>query len=92
MAAKAVKKETLDFERELTRLEAIADRLEEGDLPLDELLKGYEEGMLLSKTLQQQLERARARMLEVREGKDGKPECKSKALEEAQASPEEDME
>ncbi len=37
------------FEDSLKRLEAIVGRLEKGDLPLDESLKIFEEGVGLSK-------------------------------------------
>jgi len=40
---KRQKKET--FEQALARLEEIAERLERGELPLDEALKQYEEGV-----------------------------------------------
>ena len=44
----APKKKTPSFEEGLERLEAIAGQMERGELPLDELLKLYEEGMKLS--------------------------------------------
>jgi len=40
---KKAKKET--FEDALERLEEIAEKLERGDMPLDESLKSYEEGV-----------------------------------------------
>lgn len=40
---KKAKKET--FEDALDRLEEIAEKLEHGDMPLDESLKSYEEGV-----------------------------------------------
>ena len=74
----AVKKQQEEpaFEAELARLEAIADRLETGALPLDQLMNGYEEGMQLAEKLQKQLERTRARLNEVKVGKDGNPSVK----------------
>lgn len=66
---------SLSFEEGLNRLEAIADTLEKGDLPLDELLKFYEEGVKLSEELTQKLEAAQGKMMEVRAGKDGKPQA-----------------
>ena len=75
MAAKKQQEEPA-FEAELARLEAIADRLETGALPLDQLMNGYEEGMQLAEKLQKQLERTRARLNEVKAGKDGKPSVK----------------
>lgn len=75
MAAKKPQEEPA-FETELARLEAIADRLETGALPLDQLMNGYEEGMVLAEKLQKQLERTRARLNEVKAGKDGTPSVK----------------
>ena len=41
--AKKAKKET--FEEALERLEEIAEKLERGEMPLDESLRSYEEGV-----------------------------------------------
>ena len=68
----APKKKTLSFEEGLERLETIASQMERGELPLDELLKLYEEGTKLSAELNQKLEAATNRMLEVRVTRDGK--------------------
>ena len=38
------------FEHSLRRLEKIVEELEQGDVPLDDALKMYEEGITLSKT------------------------------------------
>ena len=59
------------FEEDLARLEALATKMEQGNLPLDELMEAYEEGSALSKTLQERLERAKARLSEVKVKKDG---------------------
>jgi len=69
----ATKKKTLTFEEGLERLESIAGRMERGELPLDELLKLYEEGVKLSGELNQKLDAASSRMMEVRLGRDGEP-------------------
>ena len=71
MARKTTK--TLNFEEGLNRLEAIADAMEKGELPLDELLKRYEEGVKLSEELTQKLDAAQGKMMEVRSGRDGTP-------------------
>ena len=62
---------TLNFEEGLNRLEAIADAMEKGELPLDELLKLYEEGVKLSADLTAKLDAAEGRMMEVRQGQGG---------------------
>lgn len=46
------KKNTTDFETSIKKLEAIVDKLEEGDLDLDTSLKSFEEGVALVKECQ----------------------------------------
>lgn len=70
MSAKKGNKEPT-FEEELAHLEELAERMEGGNLPLDELMDAYEEGAQLSKVLQERLERAKARLNEVKAKKDG---------------------
>jgi exodeoxyribonuclease VII small subunit len=43
------------FERNLKQLEDVVARLEQGDLPLDEAMKLFQEGMRLSKLCSQRL-------------------------------------
>lgn len=69
----APKKKTISFEEGLERLESIAVQMERGELPLDELMKLYEEGIKLSSELNQKLDAASSRMMEVRLGRDGEP-------------------
>jgi exodeoxyribonuclease VII small subunit len=58
----SAKPEKPDFEHSLARLEEIVRRLESANLPLDEAMKLFEEGMELSRDCQQQLEQAEARV------------------------------
>ena len=67
----APKKKVPTFEEGLERLEVIAGQMERGELPLDELLKLYEEGMKLSNELTQKLDAASSRMMEVRLERNG---------------------
>lgn len=69
----AVKKtaKAMTFEQGLERLEGIAGEMERSELPLDELLKLYEEGMKLSAELTRKLDEIDGRMQEVQLGKDG---------------------
>jgi len=46
------KKNTTDFEASIKKLEAIVEKLEEGDLDLDTSLKSFEEGVALVKECQ----------------------------------------
>jgi exodeoxyribonuclease VII small subunit len=50
------------FEQSLARLEEIVRRLDSANLPLDEAMKLFEEGMQLSRDCQKQLEQAEARV------------------------------
>lgn len=81
----APKKKTPSFEEGLERLEMIAGQMERGELPLDELLKLYEEGMKLSADLNQKLEAASSRMLEVRIGKDGEAQVEESDVAQQQS-------
>lgn len=53
------------FEEGLTRLEGIVDRLERGDLPLEEALAAFEEGVALTRRAASQLEVAERRIEEL---------------------------
>lgn len=50
----------LTFEQALTRLEQIVQELDEGELPLEEALKLFEEGMALKKLCLERLTAAEA--------------------------------
>ena len=76
----ATKKKSLSFEAGLERLESITEQMEQGDLPLDELMKLYEEGVRLSGELNQKLEAANSRMMEVRLGRDGEPKVEESRI------------
>jgi exodeoxyribonuclease VII small subunit len=60
------------FEGALERLEAIVDRLESGELPLEQALAAFEEGVALSRRCAAELEAAERRIeLLVGVGADG---------------------
>lgn len=48
----------MDFEKKLTRLEEIVQKMEKGDLALDESLKLFEEGVKLSRECHTRLNEA----------------------------------
>ena len=50
------------FEQALSRLEEIVDNLEEGELPLDEALKRFEEGIGLSRFCSKKLDEAQQKV------------------------------
>ncbi len=56
------------FEEKLLALEAIVQKMENGNLPLEDTLKCYEEGIRLSRELNASLTDAEKRMLELAGG------------------------
>ena len=51
-----------DFEQALGELEKLVERLERGDLPLDEALKTFERGVALTRHCQSSLKAAQAKV------------------------------
>lgn len=70
MAARKTKAPT--FEQGLEQLEGIAAQMERSELPLDELIRLYEEGMKLSRELTKKLDEVEGRMQEVHADAEGK--------------------
>jgi len=60
-----------NFEEQLTQLETVVDRLERGDLSLDESVRLFEDGMKLSHACKGELEQAEGRVQVLVEGRDG---------------------
>jgi exodeoxyribonuclease VII small subunit len=60
------------FEDDLTKLEAVVERLERGDLTLDESVRLFEEGVKLSAACKQELEQAEGRIQVLVAWKSGK--------------------
>lgn len=60
-----------NFEQALKELEGLVERMEEGELTLEESLKAYERGIALSRVCQKALDDAeqRIRILTERDGK-----------------------
>lgn len=54
----ATQAQTIDFEQALAALETQVQRLEGGDLPLEEALNAFEEGVRLTRQCQQSLDAA----------------------------------
>lgn len=59
------------FETALTELEARVRKLEAGDLPLEQALSLFEEGVDLSRTCHEQLEQAEQRVAALSRGRAG---------------------
>jgi exodeoxyribonuclease VII small subunit len=71
------------FDEQLDRLESLVQKLESGHLSLEEALQQYEEGVNLSKALQEQLTQAQRRVEVLKQGLGG--EYKTEPLEGEQA-------
>ena len=63
--------EEIKFEDALTRLEEIVEKLEEGDLPLEESLSAFEEGIKLSRVCAKLLNEAERKIEILTKGEDG---------------------
>jgi exodeoxyribonuclease VII small subunit len=61
----------LSFETALTKLEAIVDSMEQGEVPLADLLGKYEEGTKLLKVCEARLKEAELKIEKLKKQKDG---------------------
>jgi exodeoxyribonuclease VII small subunit len=61
-----------NFEEHLTQLEKVVERLERGDLTLDESVRLFEDGMKLTTACKKELEQAEGRVQVLVEDKGGK--------------------
>ncbi len=73
------------FEKNLARLDAIVQELEDTDLPLDKALVLYEEGMKLSECCHKQLDEAEGRVEILMKKTGGKVVAEPFATDEAEA-------
>ncbi|MBM7552340.1 exodeoxyribonuclease VII small subunit [Thalassobacillus pellis] len=55
----------LSFEEAMEQLEALVEKLEEGDVPLEKAINYYQEGMKLSKTCSEKLSRVEEQMQQI---------------------------
>ena len=69
-------KKTVNFEKTLAELEQLVQKMEQGDLSLEESLKYFERGIALTKTCQQALNDAEQKVKILLE-KQGKTELES---------------
>jgi exodeoxyribonuclease VII small subunit len=65
------KQATPDFEAALAELEAIVTRLEQGELPLEESLRQFERGVVLTRICQKALGQAEQRIRVLAKGEGG---------------------
>lgn len=66
----------VSFETAIDRLEAIVDQMEDGKMPLEDLIVRYEEGMKLVKVCQERLASAEQRIEIITRNHAGKPVVK----------------
>lgn len=67
---------SLDFEAAMSELESLVERLEAGDLPLEDSLKTFERGVTLTRSCQQALKEAEQKV-EILLKKAGQPSLES---------------
>jgi exodeoxyribonuclease VII small subunit len=60
-----------NFEEYMGKLEEIVDQLEKGDLPLEESVKLFEQGVKLSTTCKEELDRAEGKVQMLVKQRDG---------------------
>jgi exodeoxyribonuclease VII small subunit len=74
-----------NFEERLERLEILGEQIRKTDIPLDEALKAFEEGIKLARTLEKDLEKIDSRiemlMNSVEAAADDSPELELFAME-----------
>jgi exodeoxyribonuclease VII small subunit len=82
------------FEEHLTKLETVVEKLERGDLTLDESVRLFEEGMKLSQACKAELDQAEGRIQVLVETRGGKMQAAEMEVEneEARVDEEEDEE
>jgi exodeoxyribonuclease VII small subunit len=51
-----------NFEERLARLESLGDAIKKSDVPLEEALKAFEEGVKLARSLEKDLEKVESRI------------------------------
>ncbi len=51
-----------NFEEKLERLETLGTKIRQSDIPLDEALKAFEEGIKLARSLEKELEKTESRV------------------------------
>ncbi len=70
------KAKSLDFEQALSELEAVVERLEHGELPLEEALKQFERGIELARSCQVSLKQAEQKVeILLQKSPDAEPEA-----------------
>jgi exodeoxyribonuclease VII small subunit len=82
--SKATKEAQPDFETAMRDLEELVERLEQGDLPLEESLAAFERGVILTRTCQTALKEAEQKV-EILLKKAGEPAIEGFTPDESKA-------
>ncbi|HON12578.1 MAG TPA: exodeoxyribonuclease VII small subunit [Treponema sp.] len=67
---------TKNFEERLERLEALGDKIRRSDIPLDDALAAFEEGIKLARALEKDLSKIESRIEILMNGPDAKEDEK----------------
>jgi exodeoxyribonuclease VII small subunit len=81
---KPLKETPPDFETAMRDLEALVERLEQGDLPLEESLAAFERGVMLTRACQTALKEAEQKV-EILQKKAGEPAVEDFTPDESKA-------
>ncbi|GAB1370992.1 exodeoxyribonuclease VII small subunit [Candidatus Kapaibacterium sp.] len=63
-------KKSVDFENKISRIEEIIEILDVGELPLEELIKCYEEGIKLTNETKEFLSKAELKIIDIANNKE----------------------
>jgi exodeoxyribonuclease VII small subunit len=69
-----------NFEERLTRLEVLGEKIRKPELPLDDALKAFEEGIKLARSLEKDLEKVETRIDILMNGPGAKPDSEDAEL------------
>lgn len=69
-----------NFEERLVRLESLGETIRKPELPLDDALKAFEEGIKLARSLEKDLEKVESRIDILMNGPEAKPESEDAEL------------
>ena len=69
-------KSTKSYEERLARLEELGERIRKSDIPLDDALKDFEEGIKLARALEKDLDKTEGRIQTLMNSADAPPEEK----------------
>jgi exodeoxyribonuclease VII small subunit len=64
-----------NFEERLVRLEVLGETIRKPELPLDDAIRAFEEGIKLAKSLEKDLEKVESRIEILMNGPEAKPEA-----------------